>query len=93
VVSDRLLRVKHIMNTFLRNLLLGLTLISLVSTTGCHSNTEYGPCVGIDSADRNPHLEYRLSTWNVILGVVFFEMVFPPILVVVNETYCPVGLK
>lgn len=62
----------------------------LACLAGCESRTDYGPCVGI--ADKqNPKLHYKLSVTNVAVGVIFFEMVVPPIQVLANETFCPVG--
>lgn len=69
-----------------------LLTLSLVSLCACTSKTEFGNCVGVGE-DKKPNLEYKLSTWNIAMGVIFFEMVAPPILVVVGETYCPVGNK
>lgn len=59
---------------------------------GCTSKTDYGPCIGVMD-DKNPLLRYKVSTWNVVLAVVFSETLFVPILVLVNQTSCPVGVK
>lgn len=64
----------------------------LASLAGCVSSTEFGPCVGAFD-DQNPALLYKLSARNLTLGVVFFEMIAPPILVVTGETFCPVAVR
>lgn len=70
-----------------------LILISiLLLSAGCTSSNEYGPCVGI-GADRDPKLSYRLSAWNIAMGVIFVEFLVPPIMVAAEQAYCPVGLK
>ena len=60
--------------------------------SGCTTSTEFGSCVGLFD-DKKPELHYKISAWNLVIGVVFFELVAPPILVVVDETFCPVGKK
>lgn len=59
---------------------------------GCTSKTEFGDCIGI-ADDRKPNLEYKLSVWNTVLGIAFFGTVFTPVVVLANETFCPVGNK
>lgn len=71
----------------MKGTILALTLVLLA---GCTTSTEYGPCVGIGDT-KNPHLVYKLSAWNIGLGIVFFEVILPPVFVLVDETYCPVG--
>lgn len=72
-----------------------LTLAALLSTTaGCDSENQYGKCVGIGQDDqRNPNMYYEISVWNVFWGVIGIELIFPPILVLAHETYCPSGPK
>ena len=71
------------------------TLILLMA--GCEEgrtiNGKYVPCIGVSRDDENPNYTYQVSTQNAVLGVVFFEMLFPPIIVLVAETYCPVTQK
>lgn len=62
----------------------------LVALSSCTSKTEFGDCIGaFDKKD--PNLEYKVSAWNVFWGVVGFELILPPIFVVVDQTHCPVG--
>ena len=63
---------------------------AVVLLSGCESRTDYGDCVGIGDHQKK-NLEYKLSSRNLVIGVVFFELVAPPIIVLVNETYCPIG--
>ena len=38
-------------------------------------------------------LKYKTSIRNVIVGVLFIELVLPPVYVVAAQLYCPVGIK
>jgi hypothetical protein len=67
--------------------LIALTLLLLA---GCESRTDYGRCVGLGEK-QNPQLHYKVSARNVIVGVIFVELIAPPVYVVVDETFCPVG--
>jgi hypothetical protein len=60
--------------------------------TGCTSSTQYGSCIGV-ADDKEPHLQYKLSVWNTFLAIIFSETIVVPIVVLANETYCPVGVK
>lgn len=57
---------------------------------GCSNATQYGKCVGIDD-ERDPTLKYKLSAWNIAMGIIFVEMIIPPIVVATDELYCPVA--
>ena len=67
------------------------SLLLVLALTGCASRTEFGDCVGINDK-QDPRLVYKLSIRNLIVGVVFFQMIAPPIYVVVDQLYCPVGV-
>ena len=67
-------------------------ILMVVMLSACTTHTEYGQCIGIGD-DKKPDLEYKLDVWNTFLGIVFFETLFTPIVVLANETYCPVGKK
>ncbi len=64
-------------------------LIALLLFSGCTSSTNGGPCIGAFDT-KKPGVEYKLSAWNVGLGIMFFSMVLPPIFVLADETFCPV---
>jgi hypothetical protein len=67
-----------------------LVVLSVILLTACTNKTEYGSCVGIGDK-QNPKLHYKVSAWNVTMGILFVELIAPPIFVVLDETYCPVG--
>lgn len=68
-----------------------LSLILIASMlTACTSKTEHGDCVGI-AEDKNPALKYEISWWNVGMSILFFELIAPPIIVLVDALSCPVG--
>jgi hypothetical protein len=60
--------------------------------TGCASKTEFGDCIGAFE-DKKPDLDYKLSVRNTVLAVIFSETVVVPVMVVANQTHCPVGKK
>jgi len=69
-------------------------LVLALLLSACVSSTPYGDCVGaFDQAEMKPDLKYKVSTRNVVMAVVFSEMIVPPIIVILNETHCPVGKK
>jgi hypothetical protein len=65
-----------------------LALVSLLA--GCQTHTSAGPCIGAFD-DKNPALTYKVSSLNVVLGIVFFELIAPPVFVLADETLCPVS--
>lgn len=67
-------------------------LLLAIGLSGCESETKYGKCIGLDG-DESPGLHYHPSTRNIIIGVLFFELIVPPIAVVVEEFQCPDGRK
>lgn len=67
-------------------------ILSLALLAGCTSRTEFGDCIGI-ADDKDPKLVYKVSAWNLFWAFVGFELILPPILVLANETSCPVGRK
>lgn len=64
----------------------------LTFCVSCTSRTEFGPCVGAFD-DKNPTKIYKVSIWNVFLGIIGSELILPPLFVIVDETFCPVGNK
>jgi hypothetical protein len=72
-----------------KSLSVALVLIA-VALSGCASRTDYGDCVGLGEK-QNPQLRYKVSVRNVAVGVIFIELIVPPIVVVADETFCPVG--
>jgi hypothetical protein len=72
----------------MKNIIL-IVLFGLV-LAGCESSTQFGSCVGLGDK-QNPKLEYKVSVLNLVVGILFVEMIIPPVIVAANETYCPVG--
>jgi len=63
-----------------------------ISTIGCTSKTEFGECIGL-TEDKNPKLEYKYNTLNLILALVFVETLVVPAVVILEELQCPIGEK
>ncbi len=59
---------------------------------GCTQRTEYGACVGINDA-QDPALTYKVSVWNAFLGIFLVETIIVPLVVVIDDLYCPVNKK
>lgn len=73
----------------MRTLLLACTILC---TTACTSETAHGPCIGAFD-EKDPHKLYHTNAWNLAMGIIFVELIVPPIVVVVDETQCPYGEK
>ena len=67
-----------------------LAVLIMIALAGCESRTDYGSCVGLGEK-QNPKLHYKLSSQNIVVAVIFFELIAPPIVVVSDETFCPTG--
>jgi hypothetical protein len=67
-----------------------LAVASVLMLAACTTRTDYGSCVGIGEK-QNPKLHYKASAWNITMSVLFVELIAPPVVVALNETYCPVG--
>lgn len=68
-------------------------IVMIVLLAGCTSATEHGQCVGMFD-EKDPKLTYKLSGWNAFMAVIGSSLFFvPTIIVVANETFCPVGKK
>lgn len=69
-----------------------IVILAALALSGCTSKTEFGECIGAFD-DGDPALQYKLSVWNTILGVVFVETIIVPVVVVADQIRCPVGVK
>lgn len=49
-------------------------------------------CVGINQP-KDTLFNYEYSTRNIVLGVLFVEIIVPPVMVVLNDLECPVSRK
>lgn len=61
-----------------------------VLASGCTYQTEHGPCIGVNDAKR-PDRIYKVSVENVFFAVVGAELIYPPIKVLADATFCPVA--
>lgn len=57
---------------------------------GCQSKTDFGSCIGINDK-KNPKVEYRYSTQNIVIGIIFSETIIVPVVVVLDSLECPIG--
>jgi hypothetical protein len=69
--------------------LLAILLVGAV-LSGCTSTTTFGQCIGIDEPGK-PGLVYKLSVLNTVIGLIFIETIIVPIVVLKDQTYCPIG--
>lgn len=69
-----------------------ITLLLTTTLVGCTTKTEFGPCIGAFD-EKDPAKIYKVSGWNIAMGILFMEFVVPPIVVLVDNTHCPVGNK
>jgi len=69
-----------------------IIMILVAMLAGCAKSTQYGDCVGIVD-ERDPNLVYKLSAQNMAVAIIFFELIAPPVIVLADELYCPVGVK
>ncbi len=66
--------------------------LALTVFSACTSSTPHGECIGLNGPE-DPKLQYRYSGWNIAMGVIFFELIAPPIVVALDQLKCPVGPK
>jgi hypothetical protein len=63
--------------------------IAILLLSGCQTRTDYGRCIGLGEK-QNPKLVYRASARNIVVGIVFIELIIPPVVVATEEIYCPI---
>lgn len=59
---------------------------------GCARETQYGKCVGYGQ-EKDPTLEYEYSTRNIVVGAIFAQTIFVPVLVFFKQLECPTNIK
>lgn len=73
-----------------------IALAASIAAAGCTSSVEIDgttvPCIGAFD-DPDPNYRYEAATVNIIMAVVFFETIVVPIVVLLDETRCPVAAK
>lgn len=67
-----------------------LLLPILAILTACESSRHGVKCIGLNGTPK-PGIEYEYSANNIIVGIVFVEMIAPPVIVVLDELRCPVS--
>jgi hypothetical protein len=67
-------------------------ILALILLAGCTEKTPYGNCIGAFD-DKDPTKVYKLSVNNLVVGLIFVEFIIPPIVVISDETLCPIGDK
>jgi hypothetical protein len=66
---------------------LTLVVVLLTSLTGCTAptktinNVTYSDYGLLTTDDRNPDIQYEPNWWNIVVGVIFCELIIPPIYV------------
>lgn len=65
-----------------------LLLALALAVSGCTTRTSGGECIGI-ADDKVPGVQYKVSVWNVIVGLLFIETIVVPVVVVADELMCP----
>lgn len=77
----------------MKNALLAATLM-LPTWVACTSSVPINgrevPCIGAFD-DPDPRYVYKANVKNIILAVIFVEMIIPTIVVILDETRCPVS--
>lgn len=78
-----------------------LFVIPMILLSACKSEvtlpneTEPVQCVGFNTseAERDSTLVYKISARNVVVGILFAELIVPPVIVALDELWCPVARK
>jgi hypothetical protein len=74
------------------NYLIKIILITATLLTGCRSEVNKIPCVGLNGK-KQAGVEYEYSTLNIVLGIIFVETVIVPVVVVLDRLECPVWVE
>ena len=82
-----------------RTIALLLACVVVFSTVACSAPTKtingttYGDYGLPNQDDKNLNIKYEPNWWNIAMGVIFFEMIIPPIYVFGFHLFEPVGTK
>ena len=71
----------------MKKLIFGLILCTTLM--GCTRTTDFGTCIGVNDTPKEG-LVYKVSIWNVFLGIIFSETIVVPLVVVFDQFRCPV---
>jgi hypothetical protein len=66
-----------------------------IAIAGCQSvstlpDGRNAACVGINGV-KDPQYVYNYSVRNIVLGIIFIELIIPPVIILFDELQCPVG--
>lgn len=76
----------------MKKLIAPLILALALTATGCTRETEFGECKGLATeSEKDANLKYSVSTWNVVLSVIFSETLLWPGLTAAFWLWCPTG--
>jgi len=73
-----------------KNILLAAALAMGACTSSETINGREVPCIGAFE-DPDPRYVYKVNVKNVILAVLFVEMIIPTVVIILDETRCPVS--
>lgn len=79
----------------MKKLLVGVMLCTMVGCTSevTLSDGKTHACVGVGDDDKEPGVRYKVSTLNAVLGIVFFETIFAPLVWLISDFQCPYALE
>lgn len=70
-----------------------LMLVALLfAATACTKETDVGRCIGVFD-EEDPTYRYDVSVKNAIIGTVLSGTVIVPAIVLMKQTFCPVGKR
>lgn len=73
-----------------------LSLLATLTLTACESERTIDgktvSCAGLNQ-EPTPGYQYKLSARNIIVGVLFAQLIAPPVIVALEEYKCPVAAK
>lgn len=84
------------MRKILISLLIGvfaLNMMACSAPTKTINGITYGDYGLLNSDDKNPDIKYEPNWWNIAIGIIFFELIIPPIYVFGYHLFEPVGPK
>ena len=77
-----------------------LMILPLFLLTACKSEvtlpneTQPVQCVGFNSLDqKDSTIVYKISAQNLVVAIIFSELIAPPVIVALDELWCPVARK
>lgn len=67
-------------------------LIALLGISACTSRTDYGHCIGLND-EQDSGLVYKYNAWNIGVAIALSSLIVPPLVVILDEYKCPIGVK